>query len=165
MSRPLSPRDGPFGHDPGPRPILMVALLVLGALAAGYFALGMPGMDHGGETVSMPQMQHDPSALGWTRQSVDEFAATVAGDVFLVVNVHVPDDGTIAGTDLTIPYTSIVGDARLPTDLATPLALYCRSGNMSTIAARALLDAGYRDIVELDGGMDAWQRDSRSLQA
>ncbi len=44
----------------------------------------------------------------------------------------------------------------LPADRATPLAVYCRSGSMSAIAVERLLALGYTDIIELDGGTDAW---------
>ena len=37
------------------------------------------------------------------------------------------------------------------------------SGNMSATAGRDLLDLGYSDVVELDGGMQAWQSSGRTL--
>ena len=46
--------------------------------------------------------------------------------------------------------------ARLPADRGTPVAIYCKSGRMSAIAATELDRLGYRDVVELRGGMDAW---------
>ena len=60
--------------------------------------------------------------------------------------------------DLTLNYLDqIAGDDRLPSDQATEILLYCRSGSMSAIAARGLNDAGYTNIVDLDGGMVAWE--------
>jgi rhodanese-related sulfurtransferase len=52
---------------------------------------------------------------------------------------------------------------RLPADRATSLAIYCRSGPMSATAAATLHDHGYHNIVELRGGMRAWQADGRPL--
>ena len=96
--------------------------------------------------------------------SVDEFAARlVAPDVF-VVNVHVPDEGTIEGTDASVPYDEIVGDDRLPAEKSTPILLYCKTGRMSGDAATALMEAGYADVAYLDGGMDAWVAAGRPLQ-
>jgi rhodanese-related sulfurtransferase len=37
------------------------------------------------------------------------------------------------------------------------------SGNMSAIAGRELLALGYTDVIELDGGMQAWQASGRTL--
>lgn len=94
---------------------------------------------------------------GWTRLSPAQLQDRMQqGDVFLV-NVHVPYEGEITGTDAFIPYTDIaqrIGD--LPADRST-LVLYCRSGNMSTQAAQALVDAGVTGFSELEGGFYAWQ--------
>lgn len=94
----------------------------------------------------------------------DEFVAVIAEPDRLTVNVHVPFEGDIPGTDLSIPFDQIAAQAdRLPADRDTPLAVYCRSGPMSTAAAETLRDLGYTDIVELRGGMSAWQADGRPL--
>jgi len=92
------------------------------------------------------------------------FAAAVAEQRRVTINVHVPFEGAIPGTDLMIPYDRVGADhGRLPADRATPLAIYCRSGRMSAIAARELAGLGYTDIVELAGGMDAWAASGRQL--
>ncbi len=73
-------------------------------------------------------------------------------------------EGAIPGTDLMVAYDRVRTDlARLPANRSTPLAIYCRSGRMSAIAARELATLGYTDIVELDGGMDAWTASGRRL--
>ncbi len=83
----------------------------------------------------------------------------------VLINVHVPDEGSLPGTDLALPYDEVTGRAAdLPVDRATPLAIYCMSGNMSAVAGRELLDLGYTDVVELDGGMRAWQATGRHLE-
>lgn len=93
-----------------------------------------------------------------------EFAAAVAEPERLTVNVHVPFEGDIPGTDLSIPFDQIAAQAdRLPADRDTPLAIYCRSGPMGTVAAQALRDLGYTDVVELRGGMRAWQAEGRPI--
>jgi rhodanese-related sulfurtransferase len=93
-----------------------------------------------------------------------EFAEAMAEPGRLVVNVHVPDEGSIAGTDVWIPFDQIAArKAELP-DPKTPLALYCRSGNMSATAAETLAGLGFGDIVELEGGMLAWEETGRKLE-
>ena len=96
----------------------------------------------------------------------DGFAAAVAEPARFVLNVHVPDEGAIGGTDAAIPFDRI-GDraAELPQDTGTPIAIYCKSGRMSALAGTVLRQLGYTDIVELRGGMDAWVADGRPLLA
>lgn len=94
----------------------------------------------------------------------DAFAAAIAEPDRLTLNVHVPFEGDIPGTDMSIPFDQIAAQAhRLPADRTTALAIYCRSGPMSTVAAEALRDLGYSDVVELRGGMRAWQAEGRPV--
>ncbi len=92
----------------------------------------------------------------------DEFASAIAESGRLTINVHVPYQGDIAGTDLSIPFDRIAEQSdRLPRDRGTPLAIYCRTGPMSATAAETLTSLGYTDVVELEGGMKAWQASGR----
>ena len=84
------------------------------------------------------------------------------GDPYLI-NVHVPYEGEIEGTDVHIPYDKIARHADLPKDKKAELMIYCRSGNMSKIAARTLRAGGYEDIVDLRGGMKAWEAAGKPL--
>ncbi|WKG02504.1 rhodanese-like domain-containing protein [Mycolicibacterium sp. HK-90] len=94
----------------------------------------------------------------------DEFATAIAESDRLTINVHVPFEGDIAGTDLSIPFDRIAEQAdRLPSDRDAPIAIYCRTGPMSATAAEALRSLGYTDVVELKGGMKAWQASGRNL--
>lgn len=140
------------------RRVVVAAVVVVAAIAA-YFALGMPGMGHGGGTGTMEPMDASTMDVG-----VEEFATRIASSDSFVVNVHVPDEGTIGETDAAIPYRDIVGDDRLPEDRSAPILLYCKTGRMSAEAATALMGAGYTDVVHLDGGMDAWVAAGRSLR-
>ena len=93
------------------------------------------------------------------------FAERVDAAGVVTINVHTPDEGSIPGTDLAIPFDEITSSNELPDDLDTPLAVYCRSGNMSADAVEDLEALGYTDIVELDGGFDAWEASGRELEA
>lgn len=93
-----------------------------------------------------------------------KFDSMLADDDVLVVNVHVPDEGSIAGTDVAIPFDEVRDrSAELPQDLGASVAVYCKSGRMSAQAVAVLRDLGYTDVVELRGGMDAWAADGREL--
>jgi molybdopterin/thiamine biosynthesis adenylyltransferase/rhodanese-related sulfurtransferase len=43
-------------------------------------------------------------------------------------------------------------------DRATPIVLYCASGNRSAMAARSLQQLGYTDVASMAGGFTAWKR-------
>jgi phage shock protein E len=94
----------------------------------------------------------------------DAFAERVDTAGVVTINVHTPDEGSIPGTDLAIPFDEIASSNELPDDVQTPLAIYCRSGNMSAEAVDDLEALGYDDIVELDGGFEAWAASGRELE-
>lgn len=135
---------------------VVIALAVLVAAVGGYFALGMPGMDHGSSDGSMATMDHTRTRA-LRRLAPAAFRARLQNPTAFVVNVHTPYEGDIDGTDASIPYDRIVGDARLPPDKTAEILLYCRSGRMSEIAGGALLAAGYTNVADLDGGMLGWE--------
>lgn len=138
-----------------------VLATALGALLiVGYFATGMPGMnrDRSSGSGSMASMESmDQSAARFTRLAPDAFAARMSRPSALVINVHTPYAGELDGTDQFIPFDKIAGDSRLPTDKNAEILLYCRSGRMSRIAAERLVAGGYTNVVDLEGGMDAWK--------
>jgi rhodanese-related sulfurtransferase len=94
---------------------------------------------------------------GWVRISPQQLEQRLRSEDVYLVNVHVPYQGEIPGTDAFIPYTQVAARVdELPGD-ATTLVLYCRSGSMSTDAARDLTAAGVTGFAELDGGFNAWR--------
>jgi rhodanese-related sulfurtransferase len=81
----------------------------------------------------------------------------------MVINVHIPYQGELEGTDAFIPYDKIRDDPRLPEDKGTEILLYCRSGNMSEEAGVDLHEEGYTNIAHLEGGMKAWEASGRPV--
>jgi len=105
----------------------------------------------------MPSDQAVASAGAVTQAEPAAFADAIAAGR-TVINVHTPNQGSIAGTDLTIPFDQIEARAgELPQDRGTALAIYCMTGNMSAIAGRTLTALGFTNVLELRGGMTAWQ--------
>jgi rhodanese-related sulfurtransferase len=100
----------------------------------------------------------------WTNITPETLAASLVHKDFTLLNVKTPYVGEIAGTDLYIPYDELASRAGLlPADKAAPIVVYCRSGHESAIAAQTLLDLGYTNIRNLDGGMTAWTASGRQL--
>ena len=111
-----------------------------------------------------PPAASPPTTSTSTTVPPAEFASELADESIVVVNVHVPDEGSIPGTDVAIPFEELrARSAELPQDRRAPLAVYCKSGRMSSDAVSTLRDLGYTDVIELRGGMDAWAADGRDL--
>ncbi len=101
----------------------------------------------------------------YTDVSVDGLASMLENKDFPLVNVHVPYEGEIEGTDDFIPFDQIEQNVdKLPADKDARVVIYCRSGSMSAISARTLVELGYTDVWNLDGGMIAWEASGRPLQ-
>lgn len=93
----------------------------------------------------------------YTDVSVGELQTMLENKDFTFINVHVPFEGDIPGTDLSIPYDQIEQNLDKLPDKNAKIVLYCRSDRMSNIAARTLVDLGYTNIYNLDGGMVDWE--------
>ncbi len=95
---------------------------------------------------------------GYTDISVSELEAMMETKDFILINTHIPEEGDIAGTDAFVPYNEIEANlSLLPKDKDAKIVLYCRSGNMSESAASELVEMGYTNVYELDGGFNAWR--------
>lgn len=134
-----------------------MALVAAGLLMLGACSDGSPA--------DRPMPTSAPAAdSGRPLVGAEDFARAVVQPSRVTINVHVPFEGAIPGTDLQIPFDELEQQAfRLPPDRSTPLAIYCRSGNMSATATKTLTALGYTDLVELQGGMEAWTASGRSL--
>ena len=116
------------------------------------------GSEVAGERVVVP-------GGSFVRVSPGELSSMMEDKDFVLVNTHVPFEGDILGTDLSIPYDEIGRSLdRLPQDADAGIVLYCRSGRMSTEAARTLVRLGYDNVWELGGGMIAWENSGLPLE-
>ena len=93
----------------------------------------------------------------YTDVSVAELQTMLANKDFTFINVHIPFEGNIANTDLSIPYDQVAQNLDKLPDKDAKIVLYCRSDRMSNIAAKELVGLGYTNIWNLDGGMVAWE--------
>jgi len=83
---------------------------------------------------------------------------------FFFVNVHIPYEGKINGTDSLIPFNEIAENLdKFPSDKRERIVLYCKSGPMSEFAAQELSRLGYSNVSHLVGGMIDWQKSGHAI--
>lgn len=136
--------------------------VVLVALVVGFgLASGSPGPSAGGASGGTVIQANGGQ---WTDISPDTLSSMMGEKDFTLLNVKTPYIGEIDGTDLYIPYTDLTARAsELPADKEAKIVVYCRTGNESAVAAQTLIDLGYTNIDNLDGGMTAWVASGRSI--
>ncbi len=94
-----------------------------------------------------------------------EFEKIIQNESVFLLNVHTPYQGQIYGTDEIIEDWENIEKYmdKLPKNISTPIAIYCRSGRMSGVVAEKLKEMGYQKIYNLDGGMNAWEESGRKI--
>lgn len=138
------------------------ALALLAVVAIGFVALN----GGGSSAPSLPSGESMVQGQGghWTNVTPDRLAEMLTHKDFTLLNVKTPYIGEIDGTDLYIPYDQLTArQSELPANKSAMILVYCRSGVESAQAAQTLLNLGYTNVWNLDGGMNAWQSSGRTL--
>lgn len=164
--RPARPPVPEPGSSQRVRGLVVMLAMVITIAVPGCSAPAAPaaGSAVGSPATGSPEVKSPATAAPSVLLDPLLFAAAVGEPGRTTINVHVPFEGSIEGTDSSIPFDQISTEAaRLPADRGTPLAIYCRSGRMSAIAAAKVAGMGYRDVVELRGGMEAWAHEGLAL--
>ena len=117
-------------------------------------------------TISVAGKQVQIQGGAYTEISASELQSMMKDKDFTLVNVHIPFEGDIPNTDVSIPYDQIAQSLdQLPADKNAEIVLYCRSDPMSTIASKTLVGLGYTNVYNLEGGMVAWENAGLEIQS
>ena len=82
-----------------------------------------------------------------------------AGEPVVVIDVRDPDeyrDGSIEGANNISRGFLEFRVGTVAPEPTTPIVLYCQTGLRSMLAAKALHDLGYTNVVNLQGGFQRW---------
>jgi rhodanese-related sulfurtransferase len=78
---------------------------------------------------------------------------------FFLVDADTEYVGEISGTSLFINSDNVTQEMNeFPTDKTTAIVLYCTAGVHSAQVAAILVQAGYTNVMDLSGGIVAWQQ-------
>ena len=119
----------------------LIAILLLGTVATAH---------------SNPKTQVKTQNGVYYQLEPRDLKAQLVKKDFVLINVHTPYQGEIAGTDALIAFDTISSAKNLPKNKNAEIVIYCRSGRMSQIAAVQLVKMGYTNLRELRGGFNAW---------
>lgn len=89
-----------------------------------------------------------------------DFKSMQAKPDVVVLDVRTPgevSEGIINGATMFIDYNSSDFEQQLDgLDKSKTYLVYCRSGNRSGKACHTMLDKGFKQVYNLDGGISAW---------
>ena len=157
--------------------VLAVVLLSAGAATGPTCAPTTPGEPMCLTSADCEGLAHDACEGAWTCDDAvcgwacdactdpvlgtvtpQQLSAELAAKDFLLINVHVPHEGEIPGTDAHLTYANVPAIAAyIGPDLMTRVVIYCKSNYMATLAGPALVALGYCNVRYLDGGMNGWK--------
>ena len=134
--------------------IITVILLVIGVI--GYFFMSSDdNLNSNVTNIDINNQENNNTYINIDPAKLSSLIDTEE-DLFLL-DVHTPEQVHIDNTDAFVPYDLIENNmSELPEDKTTPIVVYCRSGSMSKIASDKLIDLGYTNVSNLEGGINAW---------
>jgi len=140
------------------RLLLMTAVVVMSFAAA---CGGSSNLSTSSTTATSTLMPGIPVAVegGGTYWSVTpaELHSLHPGDLFLV-DADTAYIGEIANTALFINPNNVSQNLnKFPSEKASKIVVYCALGMKSKVVAATLVQAGYTRVMQLEGGIIAWQ--------
>ncbi|MEY4286770.1 MAG: hypothetical protein RL511_848 [Bacteroidota bacterium] len=91
---------------------------------------------------------------------IAELSKIKDGQKAIVIDVRTPAEwqqGVISGADLFIDYNSPTFKQQLAKlDKSKTYIVYCRSGGRSAGASQVMVDSGFKNVINMQGGISSW---------
>lgn len=113
-------------------------------------------------TISCQQKAQTPDGL--TVLNVEEFSQGISTEEVQLLDVRTTkeyEQGHIADAQNVDVLTKTFKEEIQSLDKEKPVYIYCRTGNRSKAAAKILMDAGFENVIDLEGGYKAWITDKK----
>ncbi len=111
-------------------------------------------------SVALVMMTACSNGKGYTSVSVDEFAKVIADNQVQLIDTRTEaefNEGHIPGAiNIDVNESDFEAKVGQKVDKNRPIALYCRGGRRSKIAAERIVALGYDGITELNTGFISW---------
>ncbi len=92
--------------------------------------------------------------------SANNLANQLERSDMLILDVRTPQEytaGHVPGA-INMPHTSVKSQLeKLQEYKDKTIVIYCKSGRRAAMAKQTLVDAGFKQLLHLDGDMDGWQ--------
>lgn len=140
--------------------------LILMLLCSQFIAVAIVKADEGNKLKSIRQLVKEAHE-GVTYISCDEMKERIKSNSKLVlVDVRTKGEHDAAHIKGSAWIERGVAEFVLVRTLPDPdaeIVVYCKKGNRSGLAIKALKNAGYRNVVGLEGGFDEWVNQGNSV--
>jgi rhodanese-related sulfurtransferase len=138
--------------------VLAFAIAVLGAGCSGESG-GAEESQEAARQVAVPDGPTPTLSSPQVITSADLVKRLEGEDVPVILDVRSPEEyagGHIPGA-INVPYDQIAANLdSLESFLAAEIVVYCRTGRRAGVAEKALREAGFTQVVDLEGHMTSW---------
>ena len=143
--------------------IIIVFIAVSVVLSIGFFYWQSSTADDKQSSTEIDPVNNQKQNIikSYVNLSSAELADMLVQKDFKLIDIHIPEQRHIPGTDRFIPFNEIERIIEILPDKNEKIALYCRSGNMSRQVAEELMARGYTDISHLENGLNEWIAEKR----
>lgn len=132
---------------------------LVGIVAMLTISCGNPATNAKNET-NAPQQQQQQKAVVQNVYVVDLLKAKEFADSIIILDVRTPEEvgqGYVeAALNVNVKGDNFTDEVS-HLDKAKTVYVYCRSGHRSQIASNKLIDLGFTDVRNVEGGFMAWE--------